>query len=226
MRKIKSVSFGLLCLAIFLRANFLLAAEKNDDPRRFEEAIVAFETADKTNPPPHGAILFIGSSSIRRWTTLAQDFPEHKVINRGFGGSHLGDSVFYADRIVIPYQPKLVVMYAGGNDINFGKTPDRVLSDFKAFVKKVRAALPKTRITYISIGISPSRWKDVEQVKAANKMIADYIKSDEKLAFIDFFPSVLGSDGKPKPDIFVSDKLHMNAKGYAILTEKVRPYLK
>src|SRR5580765_197613 len=106
--------------------------------------IAAFATSDKSNPPPKDAILFLGSSSIRLWQSLAHDFPEHKVINRGFGGSHLADCALLADRIVIPYRPKMVLLYAGDNDIAEGRTPEEVFADFKTFVKKVHLALPKT----------------------------------------------------------------------------------
>ena len=213
---------ALLMMVLF--ASRIFAAEK-DDPIRWEKDIQQFEAADKTNPPPKKAILFIGSSSIRICKTLAADLPEHKVINRGFGGSFMNDSVFYFDRIVAPYKPKTIVIYAGGNDINFGKTPEDVFVAFTNFVAKAHQALPKTRVAYISIAPNPSRWSQVEQVKAANKLIEDFIKKDSKLAFINVFPAMLGEDGKPKPDIFLQDNLHMNAKGYAIWVPIVRPYL-
>src|SRR5258705_4276977 len=130
---------------LFLVAILLLSAigaSAQTQTNRFDADIAAFEAQDRTNPPPKDAILFIGSSSIRMWKTLAQDFPEHKVINRGFGGSEIADSVHFADRIVIPYRPKMVVMYAGGNDINGGKKPERVAAEFKAVVGKLRAKLP------------------------------------------------------------------------------------
>src|SRR5215204_2122828 len=115
---------------------FVLAiAAAHAETNRWDADIAAFEAKDRTNPPPKDAIVFIGSSSIRLWKTLEQDFPEHKVINRGFGGSETADSVHFADRIVLPYRPKLVVMYAGGNDINAGKTPEQVAGNFKAFVE-------------------------------------------------------------------------------------------
>ena len=123
--------------------------------QRWESDIAAFEAADKKSPPPQGAVLFIGSSSIRIWKTLATDFPDQKTINRGFGGSELADSVYYADRIVIPYKPRLIVLFAGTNDINAGKRPETVFADFKAFVAKVRAGLPNTRIAYLSISPAP-----------------------------------------------------------------------
>jgi len=195
------------------------------DAERFASEIAHFEASDKTKPPPRNAILFIGSSSIRKWTTLAQDFPTHQVINRGFGGSEISDSVHYFDRIVAPYHPRLIVFYAGGNDINAGEWPERVFEDFKEFAGKVRSELPDTRLDYISIGISPSRWKDRTKVKEANRLIRDYIGQNKQMEFIDVYPSMLGPDGKPKPDIYVADNLHMNANGYAIWTSIVAPYL-
>jgi lysophospholipase L1-like esterase len=193
---------------------------------KWEKDIAAFEAADKTNPPPSGATLFIGSSSIRMWKTLAVDFPGHQVINRGFGGSEIADSVEFADRIVLPYAPKRILMYAGGNDINAGKTPEQVLADFKAFVAKVHRKLPETRVSFISIAPNPARWAQIEKVKAANKRIEAYTRSNPKLSFINVFPHMLGPDGKPLPDIYLPDKLHMNAKGYAIWTSIIGPLLK
>jgi len=193
---------------------------------RWDKDIAAFEAQDKTNPPPKGAILFIGSSSIRLWKTLAEDLPEHKVINRGFGGSEIADSVHFVDRVVVPYQPKRIVLYAGGNDINGGKTPERVASDFKAFVAKVHAKLPETKISYISIAGNPARWAQVERVKAANALIREFTTTDKRLSFIDVFPHMLGKDGMPLPDIFVDDRLHMNEKGYAIWKRVIGAALK
>lgn len=192
---------------------------------KWEKEIAAFEASDKANPPPKGAILFLGSSSIRMWKTLAKDFPEHKVINRGFGGSEISDSVELAERLVFPYEPKRIIFYAGGNDINAKKTPERVFNDFKAFVEKVRQRLPATRISYISIAPNPARWAQIESIKTANGLIEDYTKKDPKLSFINVFPKMLGEDGQPLPDIYLQDRLHMNAKGYAIWTSIVGPLL-
>ena len=192
---------------------------------RFAKEIEAFEKADAELPPQKGAILFIGSSSIRMWKTLAADFPNHHVLNRGFGGSEVADSVAYADRIVIPYEPRLIVFYAGGNDINGGKTPEQVAAAFKAFVEKVRSKLPETPIDYISIAGNPSRWAQVDKVKAANGMIEKYCHETPGLKYIDVFSHMLGADGLPRPEIFIADKLHMNSEGYKIWTELIRPYL-
>ncbi|EEF60179.1 SGNH/GDSL hydrolase family protein [Pedosphaera parvula] len=190
----------------------------------FEKEIAAFEAADKTNPPPKNVILFVGSSSIRKWTTLTADFPTHKVINRGFGGSHISDSIAFADRIVIPYQPKMIVIYAGGNDINYGKSPEQVFSDFKTFVTKVHEKLPQTKIAFISIATNPSRWSEVEKVKQANQLVETFCKANN-LVFIDVFHPMLSPEGKPRPEIYVSDRLHMNEQGYKIWKQVIEPYL-
>ena len=191
----------------------------------FEKEILAFEAADRTNPPPTGGTLFIGSSSIRLWKTLAEDFPGQRLLNRGFGGSQIIDSVRYLRRIVLPYKPKLIVMYAGGNDINGGKTPERVFVDYLRFVTNVQAALPETRIAYIAIAPNPARWSQVEQVRTANKLIEAHTRTDARLAFIDVFSKMLGADGQPRPDIFVADRLHMNAEGYKLWRGIVGPVL-
>lgn len=192
---------------------------------RFEKEIVAYETADKTNPPPQGAILFTGASGIRRWTSLKQDFPDHQVINRGFGGCQMADVVYYTDRIVLPYKPKLIVVQAGGNDLNARKTPQQVLADFQALVEKVRAALPETRIAYMSIGPSPARWAQVEQQKEANRLVKDYVAKGQNLDYIESFDAFLNSEGQPRDELFVADRLHHNAEGYKVRTQLVRPHL-
>ena len=194
--------------------------------QRWEKAIEAFEAADKTNPPPSGAILFIGSSTIVRWKTLAEDFPGQQVINRGFGGSQITDSVCYADRIVIPYKPRLIVLRAGGNDLHAGKTPEQVLADFKAFVEKVRAKLPETRIAYLTINATPSRWADAEREKKANELIKDYVAAGKNLDYIDTSAATLGPDGKPREELFVKDRLHFNDEGYQVLVPIVRSHLR
>lgn len=192
---------------------------------KWEKEIAALEAAAVTNRPPPGSIIFVGSSSIKRWTTLAQDFPGLPVVNRGFGGSQLADSVAYADRIVIPDRPRQVVIYAGGNDLNAGKSPEVVFGDFVALVEKLRAALPGVRIAFISVAPNPARWAQVEKVKRVNQLVAEHSRR-HGLTFVDVFPRMLGPDGLPKPDIFVTDRLHMNPKGYAIWREAVAPHLK
>lgn len=193
---------------------------------RWQKEIRAFGKQDAQKAPPEHPIVFTGSSSIRKWVTLAEDFPGLPVMNRGFGGSEVFDSFNYAQLTVIQYKPKLVVMYAGSNDIAAGKTPQRVLADFKAFVAKVWAALPQCRISYISNAPNPKRWNLVAQMQEASRLVEEFTKTDKRLQFINVYPHMLGADGMPKPDIFAPDQLHMNAKGYAIWKEVVGPYLR
>ena len=193
---------------------------------RWQKDILAFGKQDAQRVPPEHPIVFTGSSSIVKWKTLAEDFPGLPVMNRGFGGSEVFDSFNYAHLTVIQYKPRLVVFYAGGNDISAGKTPQRVFDDFKAFVAKVHAALPECRICYISNAPNPKRWSMIDKMIEANRLMEAFTKTDPRLQFINVYPHMLGPDGMPKPDIFVEDQLHMNAKGYAIWKEVVGPYLK
>ena len=217
------ISLLLLTLAASLPAQ---TATNSTKAAPFESEIKAFQRADLTSRPPKNGILFIGSSSIRFWSTLTQDFPSLPVYNRGFGGSQIGDSIYFAPRIIIPYAPRQIVFYAGGNDINAGKTPERVFGDFTNFVAIVHAALPETRIDYISIAPNPARWTQVAKVKAANKAIEGFTKKNSRLGFIDVFSKMLGPDGQPLPDIYRDDKLHMNPKGYELWKGIVAPHLK
>ena len=156
------------------------------------------------------------------WETLGKDFPRQYVINRGFGGSHISDVVHYADRIIIPHKPPLVVVYAGSNDIDAGKTPQTVAADFKMLTAGIWSRLPATAIAYISIAPNPARWAQADRVREANRLIAAYCQTDRRLRFIDVFPHMLGSDGKPRPELFIHDGLHMNRKGYEIWIPLVR----
>jgi len=172
-----------LLLPLFVALAPQVRAEAPVDPfAKWEKEIAAFEQKDRQSPPPKNGIVFVGSSSIRKWTTLAEDFPHHVVINRGFGGSQLVDSVHFADRIVIPYEPRMIVLYAGTNDIHAGKSPEQVFADFQAFVEKIHAKLPKTEIAYISNAGNPARWADVEKVEAANALIEKYIEGKPGLS--------------------------------------------
>jgi len=202
-----------------------------EQPRKapFESEIAAYEAMDRQNPPPAGAVLFLGSSSIRLWETLPQDFPELQVLNRGFGGSEISDSVRYAPRIVLPYKPRMIVFYAGGNDINAGKTPEKVLQDFKDFVREVHKFLPRTRIVYISMNPAVSRWKKEAQFVEGNRLIEDYVRSAAKkkmpLNFLDSHTKLLSATGEARPEIYRTDGLHLNSQGYQLWTAILRPQI-
>ncbi len=192
---------------------------------RFDKEIIAFEEADKTNPSASGGILFTGASGIRLWKSLEQDFPGLPVLNRGFGGSQLSDSIHFLDRITLRYQPRTIVIQAGGNDINSGKTPEQVLVDFKTYVEKTWAVLPDVKIVLLNIGPSPKRWGQRDKQQQANQLVRDYIDTGKNLVYVDFWADSLGADGLPKPELYVADMLHPSAKGYELRTKLLRPHL-
>lgn len=195
-------------------------------PERWLKEIDLLTQSDQAHPPAPGGIVFVGSSSIRLWQTLAADFPGQNVLNRGFGGSELADSVFYFDRLVAPYRPRIVVLYAGENDLaGGGRTPEQVVADFAQFRAKLQAALPAARLIYISCKPSPSRASAWDKFRAANALIAAACAQDPRCAFVDVFPAMLDAQGAARPELFVGDRLHMNADGYAIWKKLLTPLL-
>ena len=193
---------------------------------QWEPDIQRFEAADRIRPPRAGAAVFVGSSSIRMWETLEADFPGLPVLNRGFGGSELSDAVRFADRIVIPYRPRVVVLYAGDNDLAAGKTPVQVFNDFQSFVTLVRRKLPETRIAFVAIKPSLARLSIIDKAREANQLIRDYVRGDNKLAYVDVFTPMLDANGQPRRELFLEDGLHMNASGYAIWRNLIAPILR
>jgi GDSL-like Lipase/Acylhydrolase family len=223
----------LMCPAPALRRRlFLLAAFHcvlslaQAKPADWEASITRLTAGDAAHPPPSHGIVFIGSSSIFFWETLEQDFPGLPVIRRGFGGSELADSVFYFDRLVLPYRPDKIVLYAGENDIFAGKTPEQVASDFLDFCGKAHAALPSAQIFYIAMKPSPSRWHLHDKFERGNAMIAALCASDPQLTFVDVYSAMLGADGQPRAELFRDDKLHMKHEGYVIWIKLLTPLLK
>jgi lysophospholipase L1-like esterase len=192
---------------------------------KWENEVAAYEAADRANPPPKGAVLFIGSSTIRLWKTLAEDFSEYKVINRGIGGSEIVDSTHFAERIIFPYEPRQIFLRAGGNDIHGGRLPEEVAADFAAFVQKVHARLPKTEIVYIFVSPAPARWGENDKYRDLNRRIREMALRMPRVCCIDCYDISLGPDGQARHELFVADKLHFNADGYKLLAERIRPYL-
>ncbi|MDF2440987.1 MAG: hypothetical protein JWN98_1971 [Abditibacteriota bacterium] len=190
--------------------------------------INAFLEADKRQMPPAGAVLFMGSSSIRLWETLAQDFAEIPVINRGFGGSQIFENTLYVDRIATPYKPKMIVLCAGTNDLAYGnRKPQQVFQDFQEFVARVHATLPDTRIVYISINPTVARWKQEAEILETNHLIEKWIFQNgtktRKLNFINSHAPILTADGLPQPRLLREDGLHFNAEGYKVWAAIVKP---
>ncbi len=195
------------------------------EPTQWEADIAAFEQADSVVRRRPGGVVFVGSSSIRFWSSLAEDFPGVDTLNRGFGGSRVRDATWYADRIVVAYQPRAVVFYSGDNDLMEGRSPRQVADDFAAFVDKVHTALPQARIAFVSIKPSPSRAALLPQVREANALVRAYAAKRTDVDYLDVFTPMLDASGQPKPELFIDDRLHMNGEGYALWASVVRPWI-
>ena len=198
-------------------------AAGSQDPR-YEKEVGAFEALDRTNPPARGQILFVGSSTIVDWDP-ATYFPDLKIINRGLWGSALIDTVRLVDRIVLPYQPRLVVLYAGDNDIDGGQTSEDVTVQFERFVRAVHARLPQTRIVFIGIKPSPQRWLTIDRARETNERIRTLASRDDRVAYLDVDGPMLGWDEKPRKELFLSDGLHLSPQGYQLWSILLRPLL-
>ena len=210
-----------LALGVLLMATPAIAQEV---PARFEKEMSAFEAADLIAPPPKGQIVFVGSSTIVDWDA-GKYFPELKVLNRGLWGSALSDAARLVERIILPYQPRTVVIYAGDNDIDGGRTTEEVAVQFERFVRAIHAKLPLTRIVYIGIKPSPQRWLTIDRMRAANAMIRQFCSRDDRIAYLDVDDTMLGWDEKPRPELYAADGLHLSAQGYQLWATLLRPFL-
>jgi len=206
--------------ASMISGHAFAAAAAAENP--FEGEIKAFEEADKKSMPAAGGVVFVGSSSIKAWD-LETSFPKKGYINRGFGGSQMSDLLYYVDRSVTKYKPRLVVVYAGDNDINSGVPSDVIVSNYDKFVKAVHAKLPDTKIVYIGIKPSVLRWSNIDRVRQANVLLKAYAERNDKLAYIDSDHVFLGWDEKPVPALL--DKLHPSIEGLKIWSFLLTPFL-
>jgi lysophospholipase L1-like esterase len=193
---------------------------------RWQGELSAFAAADRDRLPAPGGVVFVGSSTIRMWSRLAQDFSQQPVIvNRGFGGSTMADCSLFASELVVRYQPRLVLVYAGDNDLAEGRTPLQVLDSFARFANTVRAELPDARISFISVKPSPSREQLMPQIRETNHVISAYLNLLPNSEFIDIYTPMLGADGRPRPELFRGDKLHMTDEGYRLWHSVIAPHL-
>jgi lysophospholipase L1-like esterase len=194
---------------------------------RWHDSFEAFAAADKAHAPAPGGVVFVGSSSIRLWNDLEQQFDAPPVIvKRGFGGSRMSDCANYVGRLVVPYKPHLVVVYAGDNDLAEGRSPQEVLASFRRFVAGVRKALPETRIAYLSIKPSPRRAALMPAMRETNALIAQYSKAQPNLDYIDVFSKMLDAEGRPRSELYRADALHLNADGYALWKTVISAHLR
>ncbi len=216
---IASVLLGTICTAS-------AGSSLNERVAKWEPAIQEFENADRQSPPQPGGVLFVGSSSIKLWKSLESDFPGVHPLNRGFGGSQLDEVTYFADRVIVPYNPRTIVIYAGDNDLAAGKKAERVAHDFESLVSTIRLHLPRAMIVFIAIKPSPAREHLLPEVRKANDLIKAYVDSSDQLRFADIFVPMLGKDGRPRAELFSGDRLHLNSDGYRLWRDIIMQVLK
>jgi len=191
----------------------------------FESEVIALETKLSESPVTPGPIVFYGSSSIRLWKSLSQDFPDYSVLNCGFGGSRLADCARYANRLVLPRKPSAVVIYAGDNDLASGTAPEKAFQTFQQLFGIFRNYSPSMPIAFVSVKPSPARCMYLENIRKFNRLVEDYLQTRPETDYIDVFSDMLGPDQKPIPSLFVNDKIHLSPAGYQILRREVGEFL-
>jgi lysophospholipase L1-like esterase len=214
MKKTFLVAFSFLAM--------LCSAQEN---HRFDADIATIKNYDNIYEPAQNAILFVGSSSIRKWGHLQEAFGNYNVINRGIGGAVTDDITYYINDLVFKYKPRQIVLYVGENDLpDDTKTDDVILQKTITLYKAIRAKLPEVPIIYIAMKPSPSRDKYQQKCKATNELIKKFFATEKNTVFVDVYTPML-ANGKSRPELFVEDMLHMNAKGYSIWEKAIAPYL-
>lgn len=207
-------------------ARIVQTSEHASAYNRWKGSLDAFNSQDQTAPPTTGAVLFVGSSTIRLWGHLQQDFSSISVVmNRGFGGSTMNDCSLLVRDLVTRYKPRQILVYAGDNDLAEGRSPQQVLASFQAFVQVVREELPSAQLAYISVKPSPSRMALMPKIRETNTLLANYVKTLPSAKYIDIFTPMLDADGNPRKELFLGDMLHMNTSGYALWQGIIGSYL-
>jgi len=212
-------------MLLLLISMTLLQVSQAQDKPRFWDDVQTIKHYDQMYAPPANPILFVGSSSIRKWEDMERTFAAYEVINRGIGGAKVNDIIFYLDDLVFRYQPREIVLYVGENDIPDGVPADTVLGRTKKLVEGIREKLPETPIVYISIKPSPSRDQFRKIVQESNTLIKEYLQTQHNIKWIDVFTPMLTKDGNSRPEIFQSDMLHLNKDGYKIWKKLIQPTL-
>ena len=213
-------------LAFFLILIFSAITAQDQPP--FWDDVEQFKIMDAQIPPPPDAVLMLGSSSFTMWKDVNEYFPEHVIINRGFGGSGLNDLNFYSSELLKPYHPKQILIYCGENDFaaNGNLKPREVFNRYKHFYAEIRRIFPKVPVAYISIKLSPSRESLWPKFIATNSLIKNFMDRKQNAEYIDITKAMNGSDGKVRKDLFLPDMLHMKPEGYQIWQKEMAPYLK
>lgn len=221
--------FLLLLLGSLLsgcNSDYLIRSTDYRSPDHFEKAIQKFEKTDAGLMPPQGAVLCVGSSSIRMWHgKLAEDLAPLTVIGRGFGGSNTNDLLHYADRVVIKYKPRAVMIYEGDNDVAQGVKPLAIIATYQRLLDKIEADLPGCRVYLLAVKPSIKRWEMWPKMSRVNERLAELAEDRKNVTYIDIATPMLGADGKPRADLFIKDDLHLNRAGYELWRDTIRPVL-
>lgn len=191
---------------------------------RVSAALAAF--SQERAAPPAGGVLLLGSSSAHRWVTLAEDVPGLQVVNRGIEGAELGELSAYVEELVAPYDPRLIVLYAGDNDLARGRAPEAVLAAFEMLMDALRARAPAVPVLYLSIKPSPARWNRIAAIRRANALLVAYAEAQPGVSFVDVFTPMLDAAGRPRRSLYSRDGLHLSRAGYALWAEVLAPYLR
>lgn len=223
-RSFRQLAPAAVLLACVAGGAIRLAAQASPDPNRFAKEIAAFDAEDRATPPPTGAVLFVGSSSIRYWDVAAA-FPTLKTIRRGYGGSHVSDTQHFADRLIARYAPRLVVFYAGDADVAAGKSATTIAGDTEALVAWIHETLPKTGVVVIGTKPSPLHWAHMATIRDANARLKAALAKDANAAYVDAESALLGPDGQPRADFFQENRLNLNERGYEAWTAALRPVI-
>jgi lysophospholipase L1-like esterase len=202
-----------------------VASANSTPPNPFESEVSALEARLSQSPISSGPVVFYGSSSIRLWKSLQQDFSGYAVLNCGFGGSRLSDCVRYANRLVLPRKPSAIVIYAGDNDLAVGIPPDKVFQSFKQLFSIFRTYSPSIPIAFVSVKPSPARMTFLENILKFNRLVEDFLATQPETEYIDVCSDMLGQDRKPIQSLFVSDQIHLSPAGYQILRKEIGEFL-
>jgi lysophospholipase L1-like esterase len=215
----------LYTLPAAIMISLLAYSQDSQGPTRFEDTVLEYEAIDKQQPFPEGAVLFVGSSSVRMWKTMDADLPQVKAVNRGFGGSQFSDLLYYLDRLVTSYQPSKIFIYEGDNDIASGKKAPDILNDAKQVRENIAKALPGVPVYFIAAKPSVARWELRKKYGELNSLLAGYASNTPNTGFVNVWDPALDENGEVRKDIFLEDNLHMNEKGYAIWKKAIEPFL-
>ncbi|RLD60991.1 MAG: hypothetical protein DRI95_14735 [Bacteroidetes bacterium] len=194
---------------------------------RFKKEIYKFEKEDSLQPNRIIDIVFVGSSSIRKWENLEKDMKGLRVLNRGFGGSTVPEAIFYSDILILKHKPKKIVIYSGDNDVStLNSSTKKTIDSYKYLYNLLNSELPNTKIFILSIKPSPARWAFWSQMQEVNNLLKEFCDSKGNCNYIDISSSMIDSTGNLKDELFLKDRIHLNEKGYKLWADIIYDSIK